>query len=103
VAVILYVVGRIGTLRRSGTVTIEIASTEFQAGGGIEQTPTGTWIRYTCAVGGTIHASDDFRRWGDVSAHDPKVCYDPANPVDTSSSAAGSGAASMTEREPGSR
>jgi hypothetical protein len=80
VLVVLFVLARVDTMRRSGTAAIYIVSSSFQAGGGIEQTLQGTWLRYTYTVDGTTYPGYDFRTWSKVSAHDPKVCFEPADP-----------------------
>jgi hypothetical protein len=76
------VIGRIDTMRRSGTAAVMIVSTRFQPGStGLFETPQGNQIHYQYSVEGTIYLGADFRNWTDVAAHDPKVCFEPADPV----------------------
>ena len=81
VAAVLFVIGRIDTVRRSGTAAAEIVSTRFQPGsGGLRETPEGTQIEYRYTVNGTAYLASDFRPWVDVGLHHPQVCYEPADP-----------------------
>ena len=77
----LYVVGRIDTLRLSGSAAIQVTSALLFGGSSFDQSPAGTTIRYTYSVDGTIYSGMGFRRWFNVAAHDPKVCFDPSNPA----------------------
>ncbi len=81
VAAILFVIGRIDRARRSGTAVATIVSALFQPGGGLEMAPQGTQIRYVYVVNGTTYSGVDFRTWSDVSLHNPKVCFEPADPT----------------------
>ena len=82
VSTILFVVGRIDTMRRSGTAEAAIVSTRFQPGSaGMRETPQGNQIQYTWTVNGTTYVGADFRAWTDVAVHRPKVCFEPANPA----------------------
>jgi hypothetical protein len=76
----LYWIGQTDARRRSGTAAIHVVSTEFQPGGGLELAPQGTWVRYTYVVDGGIYPGFEFRPWNKVSAHSPKVCFEPADP-----------------------
>ena len=78
----LFIVQRMETMRRTGSTAIYIVSTSFQLPSTYEQSPSGTWLRYTYTVDGTTYDGYDFRHWNKVAAHDPKVCYDPADPKD---------------------
>ena len=80
-AVGLYIVGRIDTMRLSGSAAIQITSAVLFGGSSFDQSPAGTTIRYTYSVDGTLYSGVDFRRWLNVAAHDPKVCFDPSNPA----------------------
>jgi hypothetical protein len=81
VAAVLFVIGRIDTMRRSGTAVVTIVSTRFQPGSaGLRETPQGSQIQYQYTVDGATYTGADFRSWTDVSAHEPKVCYEPADP-----------------------
>lgn len=77
----LLVFGRLGALRLSGTAAVEITGASVTAGSPYEQAPAGTHLRYTYVVDGTTYPGSDFRRWINVDAHRPKVCYDPADPA----------------------
>jgi len=78
---ILFVIGRIDTARRSGTAAAAILHTRFQpADHGYAQTPQGNQIEYAYVVEGVTYPGADFRTWTDVSAHHPKVCYEPRDP-----------------------
>lgn len=77
----LLVVGRLGALRLSGTAAVEITGASVTAGSPYEQAPAGTHIRYSYVVDGRTYSGADFRRWIDVDAHRPKVCFDPADPA----------------------
>jgi hypothetical protein len=83
VASVLFAIGRIDTGRRSGTATAVIVSTRLQpgSGGGPRETPQGNQIKYQYTVDGTTYLGADFRLWTDVSAHDPKVCFEPRDPT----------------------
>ena len=83
VITVMFVIGRMDTARRSGTATAVIVSTRFQlgSGGGLRETPQGNQIEYQYAVDGEVYVGADFRQWTDVSAHEPKVCFDPADPT----------------------
>jgi hypothetical protein len=70
----LWVLDVVTTSRRSATADIRIVSSDFQPGGGFEQTPQGTNIRYEYVVDGSTYVGSDFRPWSDVPAHHPKVC-----------------------------
>ncbi len=78
----LIIVQRMETMRRTGSTAIDVVATSFQLPSPFEQSPSGTWLRYTYTVDGTTYSGYDFRRWSKVAAHDPKVCYDPADPND---------------------
>ena len=78
----LWVLDRVTTSRRSATADVQIVSTEFEPGGGIEQTPQGSNIRYQYVVDGKAYVGAAFRPWDDVLAHHPKVCFNPADPAD---------------------
>ncbi|HEY7970237.1 MAG TPA: hypothetical protein VID95_09605 [Candidatus Limnocylindrales bacterium] len=47
---------------------------------GYAQTPQGNQIEYTYAVEGVTYPGADFRTWTDVTAHHPKICYEPRDP-----------------------
>jgi hypothetical protein len=83
VASVMFVLGRIDTARRSGTAPVSIVSTRFQVGsdGGLRETPQGNQIEYQYTVDGATYLGADFRQWTDVSAHEPKVCFEPAHPA----------------------
>jgi hypothetical protein len=82
VAAVLFVIGRIDTARRSGTAPAVILSTRFQPGqGALRETPQGNQIEYEYTVGGTTYRGGDFRLWTDVAIHEPKVCFEPADPA----------------------
>ncbi|HLO36632.1 MAG TPA: hypothetical protein VK194_11135 [Candidatus Deferrimicrobium sp.] len=82
VAAVLFVIGRIDTMRRSGTAAVIIVSTRFQPGSaGMRETPQGSQIEYQYTVNGTTYVGADFRSWTNVPAHEPKVCYEPADPT----------------------
>lgn len=81
VSVGLYVVGRVDTMRLSGSAAIRINSAVLFGGSAYDQSPAGTTIRYTYSVDGTTYSGVDFRKWLSVAAHDPKVCFDPSNPA----------------------
>ena len=70
------------TQRRSGTAPIQIVNTTVQVGSFFEQSPNGTWITYSYVVDGLAYPGYDFRRWINVQAHRPKVCFDPSEPND---------------------
>jgi hypothetical protein len=76
-----YVVGLIGTMRLSGTAQVRIVTSVVTGGSAFDQSPAGTYLHYTYVVNGTTYSGVDFRRWFDVAARDPKVCFDPANPA----------------------
>ncbi len=78
----LLVVARLGTARLSGTAAVTITATSVTGGSAFEQAPSGTWLIYTYSVGGATYNGKDFRRWIDVNAHEPKVCFDPSSPAD---------------------
>lgn len=77
----LIVVDRLNTIRRSATADVRIESTAVTEGSSFDQSPAGTYLNYTYLVDGTTYAGADFRRWFDIAAHQPKVCYEPANPA----------------------
>ena len=81
-AVVLFVIGRIDTARRSGTAAATIVAARFQpgSGGGFRETPQGNQIDYQFTVDGSTYLGSDFREWTDVAAHQPKVCFEPADP-----------------------
>jgi hypothetical protein len=82
VAAILFAVGRIDTARRSGTIAAVIISSRLQPGSaGMRETPQGSQIEYQYTVNGTTYAGADFRPWVNIAAHDPKVCFEPADPA----------------------
>jgi hypothetical protein len=82
VAAVLFVVGRIDTARRSGTIAAVILSSRLQPGSaGMRETPQGSQIEYQYTVNGTTYAGADFRPWVNIAAHDPKVCFEPADPA----------------------
>ena len=82
VAAVLFVVGRIDSTRRSGTAAAAIVSTRFQPGSsGLHETPQGNQIRYTYTVDGATYVGVDFRLWTNVADHQPKVCFEAANPT----------------------
>jgi hypothetical protein len=78
----LVFVQRYETALRSGTAVVHIDSTLLEPGSRYEQSPTGRWIRYTYAANGSAYEGYTFRRWLNVEAHRPKVCFDPRNPHD---------------------
>ena len=82
-AAVLFAIGRIDTARRSGTATAVIVSTRFQPGtpGGLRETPEGSQIQYQYTVNGRTYLAADFREWTNVAAHEPKVCFEPADPT----------------------
>jgi hypothetical protein len=80
-SVALYVVGWIDVMRLSGTAQVRITSAVLFAGSAFDQSPAGTTLHYTYVVNGVTYMGVDFRRWLDVSAHDPKVCFDPSSPA----------------------
>jgi hypothetical protein len=81
-AAILFVVGRIDTMRRSGTAAVTVVRTRFQPRDpGLAQTPQGNLIEYLYVVDGVVYSGADFRLWTDVDAHQPKVCHEPADPT----------------------
>jgi hypothetical protein len=67
------------TMRRTGTATSQLESSQLQLPSFYEQSPTGRWLRYTYVVDGTIYRGLDFRRWTNIALHAPKVCFDPDN------------------------
>jgi hypothetical protein len=78
---VLFMVGRVDTMRRSGTATATIVHTRFQpVDRGYAQTPQGNQIEYTYFVDGVTYAGADFRPWTNVAAHHPKVCFEPRDP-----------------------
>jgi hypothetical protein len=77
----LLVAGRLDALRLSGTAEVHIVAASVTGGSPYEQSPAGTHLRYTYMVDGTIYPGADFRRWVDIDAHRPKVCYDPSSPA----------------------
>ncbi len=77
----LFVVGRLDTIRLSGTAEVRIVSTSVYGGSWFDQSPGGTYLHYTYFVDGTTYPGADFRRWFNVAAHGPKVCYDPEDPA----------------------
>jgi hypothetical protein len=82
VASVLFVIGRIDTTRRSGTAVAVIVSTRFQPGTGtMRETPQGNQIDYRYIVNATTYSGSDFRLWTNVAAHEPKVCFEPADPT----------------------
>ena len=80
--VLLLVVQRIETTRRTGTTAALVTLTTFQGPSSFEQSPSGTWIRYQYVVDGVPYRGLAFRRWANVASHQPKVCFDPTNPKD---------------------
>ena len=78
----LVFVQRYETALRSGTAVVDIDSTLLQPGSRYEQSPTGRWIRYTYVANGSAYEGYTFRRWLNLEAHRPKVCFDPRNPND---------------------
>ena len=82
VAGVLFAVGRIDTARRSGTVSAVIISSRLQPGSaGLRETPTGSQIEYQYTVNGATYSGADFRLWVNIAAHQPKVCFEPADPA----------------------
>jgi hypothetical protein len=79
-AAVLFVVGRLDTMRRSGTATPTIVRTRFLAADPYAQQPAGSQIEYVYAVAGATFTASDFRTWIDVAAHRPKVCFEPGHP-----------------------
>jgi hypothetical protein len=79
---ILVAVQRIEMMRRTGSAAVLVLATELQLGSRYEQSPTGKWITYEYLVDGSSYPGRDFRRWLNVPAHEPKVCFDPDNPKD---------------------
>jgi hypothetical protein len=80
IAAVLFIVQSYETKLRTGSAAIQIVSSELQLPSRFEQSPQGRWLRYTYAVDGTTYTGYDFRQWTNVGAHDPKVCFDPADP-----------------------
>lgn len=80
-AAVLFVIGRIDTVRRSGTAIANIVGARFQAPDPFAQTPQGSHLQYEYVVDGHVYLGADFRQWTDVAAHEPKVCYEPADPT----------------------
>jgi hypothetical protein len=80
VAIGLFVLGRMDTFARSATAAVNISRTDFFGGSGFDQSPAGNTIYYTYTVNGTTYSGVAFRRWINVNAHHPKVCFDPAQP-----------------------
>jgi hypothetical protein len=76
----LFVLGRIDALARSATAAVTISRTELFGGSAYDQSPPGNTIYYTYTVNGTTYSGVAFRRWINVNAHHPKVCFDPAHP-----------------------
>ena len=79
-AAALFVIGRLDTVRRSGTATATIVRTRFLAADPYAQQPAGSQIQYVYSVAGATFSASDFRTWIDVAGHRPKVCYEPAHP-----------------------
>jgi hypothetical protein len=77
----LIVVDRLSVIRLSGTAAVRIVSTSVTGGSSFDQSPAGTYLNYSYQVRGTTYAGSDFRRWSNVAAHEPKVCYEPDNPA----------------------
>ena len=79
---ILFIIGRLDTARRSGTAFATVVHTRFQpADPGFAQTPQGNQVEYVYVVDGVSYTGADFRKWTDVPAHHPKVCFDPHDPA----------------------
>ena len=76
----LWAIGWIDTVRLSGTAQVEIVSTVVTGGSSYDQSPSGTTLHYAYVVGGITYTGTDFRRWLNIDAHRPKVCFDPGEP-----------------------
>ena len=79
---VLLVVQRDETRRRTGSAPVQVVSTRLQLASFFEQSPAGSWIRYLYVVDGRSYPGYDFRKWLNVAAHEPQVCFDPKDPSD---------------------
>ena len=82
ILVVLLIVQQAATSRRTASTPVQVVDRRLQIGSNYEQSPTGTWIRYEYVVDGLVYQGYDFRRWLDIPAYEPKVCFDPKNPAD---------------------
>ena len=73
--------GRLEVMRLSGTATVQVVSSEIKVASSFDQSPAGSTIRYAYVVNGATYLGVDFRRWLNVGAHEPKVCFDPTDPA----------------------
>ncbi len=74
---------QLGSLRRTAEAPVTITSAVFEPGGGTkDRRERGFRLQYVYDVGAVAYPAIAFRTWTDVEEHQPKVCYDPANPGD---------------------
>ena len=78
----MVLIQRFETGRRTATAVATIESTLLQPRSNYEQSPQGRWIRYYYVADGSAYEGYTFRRWLNVDAYQPKVCFDPTNPRD---------------------
>ena len=78
--VAVLVVARLDAMRLSATAAAAITTRSVTGGSSFDQSPSGTWLTYSYAVDGTTFSGKTFRRWINVDARQPKICYDPSEP-----------------------
>ena len=72
---------QLGALRRTAEAPVTITSAVLEPGGGTkDRRERGYHLRYVYNVGASSYPGIVFRTWTSVEGHDPKVCFDPADP-----------------------